>query len=227
LIENDPRDRGLAPDGNPLPTDDSRAKVAPPPGATVRQAVRSRQFMLLYAACVIASFGVFVPFVHLVPYAMDHGIAATSAALLFGMIGIGSTAGRFFLGGLADKIGRQVAHLMMFIGMAAALLIWAGSSTFWALAAFAFAYGVFYGGWVAVLPAIVMDYFGGRSVSGIIGALYTSVALGTLIGPSAAGFVFDASGSYTLPILASVCANLVAAGIVGSMLKTPTLAAKI
>ena len=48
-----------------------------------------------------------------------------------------------------------------------------------------------------------MDYFGGRNVSGIIGMLYTSVAFGTLIGPSAAGFAFDFSHSYTLPILAS------------------------
>ena len=59
-----------------------------------------------------------------------------------------------------------------------------------------------------------MDYFGGRNVSGIIGILYTSVAFGTLIGPSAAGFAFDLSHSYTLPILASAGANIVAAIIV-------------
>ena len=77
---------------------------------------------------------------------------------------------------------------------------------------------MFYGGWVAVLPAVVMDYFGGRNVSGIIGILYTSVAFGTLIGPSAAGFAFDLSHNYTLPILASVAANIVAAAIVAVML---------
>jgi len=61
---------------------------------------------------------------------------------------------------------------------------------------------------------VVMDQFGGRNVSGIIGILYTSVAFGTLIGPSTAGFVFDLSHSYTLPILASAGANIVAAAIV-------------
>jgi hypothetical protein len=35
-----------------------------------------------------------------------------------------------------------------------------------------------------------------------------------LIGPSAAGFAFDISHSYTLPIGISVCANLIAAAIV-------------
>jgi MFS family permease len=78
---------------------------------------------------------------------------------------------------------------------------------------FAFAFGVFYGGVVALLPALVMDYFGGRNISAIIGILYTSVALGTLVGPSAAGFAFDVSHSYTLPILVSVLGNVIAAGI--------------
>jgi len=41
------------------------------------------------------------------------------------------------------------------------------------------------------------------------------VAVGTLIGPSAAGFAFDARHSYTRSILASACANLSAAVIVG------------
>jgi MFS transporter, OFA family, oxalate/formate antiporter len=218
LIENDPRDRGLGPDGDPPPAAKiSAALSAQPEGASVREAITSRRFVALYAACLICAFGVFVPFVHLVPYALDHGVAQSSAVLLLGVIGVGSTAGRFFLGGLADRIGRGPSLLLMYLGMALALVIWAISTGIWSLAAFAFVFGVFYGGWVAVLPALVMDYFGGRNVSGIIGILYTSVAFGTLIGPSAAGFAFDLRHSYTLPILASVGANVVAAAIVVAM----------
>ncbi len=210
LIENDPRNRGLGPDGDPL---QPGAHLVQPQGFSVREAITSRRFVGLYAACLIGSFGLFVPFVHLVPYALDHGIPQPSAVLLLGVIGVGSTAGRFFLGGFADRMGRQFALLVMFAGMALALVVWAFSTVLLELAAFAFIFGVFYGGFVAILPALVMDYFGGRNVSGIIGVLYTSVAFGTLIGPSAAGFAFDLSHSYTLPILASVCANIIAAGI--------------
>ena len=213
LIENDPRDRSLGPDGDPPP---AGAKAARPEGASVSEAIRSARFISLYAACLICSFGVFVPFVHLVPYARDHGMAPSSAVLLLAVIGIGSTAGRFFLGGLADRIGRQTSLLLMFAGMALALAVWVISTAIWQLTAFAFIYGVFYGGWVAVLPAVVMDHFGGRNVSGIIGILYTSVAFGTLVGPTAAGFAFDVSHSYTLPILASAGANIVAAAIVAA-----------
>jgi len=219
MIANDPRDRGLLPDGAPR-----RASVraaAPPAGASLREAIRSRRFIGLYAACLACSFGLFVPFVHLVPYALDHGIPQASSVLLLSMIGIGSTAGRFLLGGLADRMGRRQALLAMFLGMALALLVWASSTGLWLLAAFAFVYGIFYGGFVALLPALVMDYFGGRNVSGIIGVLYTSVAFGTLIGPSAAGFAFDLSHSYLLPILASAGANLLAAGLVAATGKVP------
>jgi MFS transporter, OFA family, oxalate/formate antiporter len=218
MIENDPRERGLGPDGGVASADAQSAASA---GASVRQAIQSRRFAGLYAACLICSFGAFVPFAHLVPYALDHGIPQSTAALLLGVIGVGSTAGRFGLGGLADRMGRRLALLAMYIGMALALAVWAFATDVWTLAGFALGYGVFYGGWVALLPALVMDYFGGRNVSGIIGILYTSVAFGTLIGPSAAGFAFDLGGSYTLPILAGACGNLIAAGIMAGTARSP------
>ncbi|CAG9258141.1 Permeases of the major facilitator superfamily [Burkholderia diffusa] len=228
LIENDPRGRGLLPDGDAAraQSGDGRpgAASSAPAGATVREAVTSRSFASLYAACLVCSFGVFVPFVHLVPYALDHGVAPSTAVLLLGAIGVGSTAGRFFLGGVADRFGRRASLLAMFAGMAAALVAWAGAGSVATLAAFALVFGVFYGGWVAVLPAVVMDYFGGRNVSAIIGMLYTSVAFGTLIGPAAAGFIYDAGGGYLVPILASAAANAIAFAIVAATGRAPVAA---
>ncbi|WP_101675165.1 MFS transporter [Alloalcanivorax mobilis] len=218
LIENDPGGRGLHPDGD-VPLADARP--APVSDLAILDAVRSRPFLALYGACLVASFGLFVPFVHLVPFSLDQGHSPAAAAMLLGLIGIGSTAGRFFLGSLADRIGRHRALMTMFAGMALSLLIWLFCTGLAGLGAFAFSYGIFYGGFVAVLPAIVMDYFGGRNVSGIIGVLYTSVALGTLIGPSAAGFAYDVSHSYTLAITASLITNLIAALMVAGLARNP------
>lgn len=220
LIANQPRDKGTGPDGA---TVDMDAPAVPPTGVSVGQAVRSPQFACLYFACLISSFGVFVPFVHLVPYALDHQVSPSYAVLLIGAIGIGSTVARFCLGTIADRMGRQPFLLAMFVGMGAALGIWALATGFWPLAAFAFLFGLFYGGWVAILPAVIMDHFGGRNVSAILGILYTSAAIGTLVGPSAAGFMFDASGSYLLPIVATALANIVAAGI-AALAARPSLA---
>lgn len=209
-IENSPQDRGLAPDGVAAP-----AAAPSTAGTPLRVAVRSKAFVLLYLACLFCAFGVFVPFVHLIPYALDHGMTPSLAVLLLGLIGVGSTAGRFCLGPLADRLGRRASLAAMHGGMAAALGIWGIAGQFWTLALFALAFGVFYGGWVALLPAVIMDYFGGRHISGIIGVLYTSVAFGTLIGPVAAGYAYDLAGSYTLPIILAAAGNIVATLITG------------
>ena len=208
LIADDPRRRGTGPDGDPL---ESLSSAPVRHGVSIRDAMRTPRFAGLYAACLISAFGVFVPFVHLVPYAVDHQVSPARAVLLLGMIGVGSTAGRFVLGGIADRVGRDAFLVAMYAGMAVSLAIWAIAGSFWSLVAFALLFGVFYGGWVAILPAVVTDHFGGRNVGGIIGILYTSVAIGTLLGPSAAGFAFDVSHSYVIPVAISAAANLVAA----------------
>jgi MFS family permease len=207
LISDDPRWHGTGPDGDPLETSSAPVRQ----GVSIRDAVRTPRFAGLYAACLISAFGVFVPFVHLVPFAVDHQVTPAAAVLLLGMIGVGSTAGRFVLGGIADRVGRDTFLVAMYAGMAVSLAIWAAAGGFWSLAIFALLFGVFYGGWVAILPAIVTDHFGGRNVGGIIGILYTSVAIGTLFGPSAAGFAFDVSHSYVIPVAISAAANIGAA----------------
>ena len=218
LIEDDPRARGLAPDGETSPPGAQPAPAAPPP---LRDIVTSPRFIGLYGACFICSFGLFVPFVHLVPYALDHGVAQGSAVLLIGAIGVGSTAGRFLLGDLADRLGRAFSFLIMFVGMGLSFAIWLFAASFWPLAVFALVFGVFYGGFVALAPAVVIDFFGAQSASTMIGIVYTSVAFGTLIGPSAAGYAFDLSHSYTLPIILSGCAYALATAVLALTTKAP------
>jgi len=128
LIEDDPKRRGLRPDGECLP---GSPTVGPnPAGVTIHEAIRSKAFRRLYAACLICSFGVFVPFVHLTPYALDRGIGPMAASVLLGLIGAGSTAGRLVLGALADRMGRTYFLLTMYIGMALAMAVWAVAASF-------------------------------------------------------------------------------------------------
>ena len=74
--------------------------------SSLREAITSRAFLLLYLALVVIWIGASMPFVHLVPYAEDYGLTHSTAVVIFGLIGVGSLAGRFALGGLADRLGR-------------------------------------------------------------------------------------------------------------------------
>ncbi len=188
------------------PAGGARRAAAQLPGAGLARAVRSRPFLLVLLAFLCASFGQYVPMVHLVPYALDRGIPPEEAALLLSLLGVGSTVGRFGVGGVADRIGRKHGLGCVFAGLGASCLIWLFADGFLSLGVFAVLAGACYGGSVALAPAVMADYFGTRAVSGIIGALYTGVGLGALAGPVLAGIAFDLWHSYTIAIAFSAVA---------------------
>ena len=217
LLERSPAGRGLQPDGAAAPS----SPPAAPTGLDVRQALASRPFWALYAACLALGFGVFIPLVHLAPFALDRGYSERTGVLLVSLIGVGSIFGRFFLGALADRLGRRGALLVMFGGIFVAQLLWLASSSLPVLACYALLHGCFYGGFVALVPAVAMDYFGLRRANGVIGLLYTSVAFGTLLGPTFAGLAFDLVHSYVLPVSVSAALAAVGGAIVAAMRRPP------
>lgn len=190
---------GLAPDGDRQAPE---AGAQPLAGASLAEALSTRAFWLLYLASLVSSASVFITYVHLMPHALDNGIPAQRSITLVGALGVAGTLGRFLLGGMADRVGRRHALALMFVGLAAAMAWWLlVPATFATLMIYAIVFGAFYGGYITVLPVLTMDFFGGRRISSIIGFLYTSWAVGALGGPPLAGFLYEASGSYSHAIL--------------------------
>ncbi|MSQ71552.1 MAG: MFS transporter [Betaproteobacteria bacterium] len=213
LIDNSPARHGLQPDGvNRRAEVALKSAAARPTGVAMRAAMRSPAFWLMYTGIAAFSTGLFIPFVHLAPYARDHGMSEQTGVLLMGLIGVGSVVGRFSLAGFGDRFGRRGLLAGVYAMSAAMFVLWAVSANAPALAVFALVFGTCYGVFVAVLPPLAMDFFGARNLAGIIGALYTGAGVGTLIGPAVAGFAFDLAGSYLLPILASSLLMLLALG---------------
>ena len=180
-------------------------------GLTLGEAVRTTPFWLIYASLVLSCVGLFVPMVHLVPYAQDAGYTEAQGVALVSLIGLGSLLGRFAVGGIADRFGRLPSLMAFYVGLGVMLLLWWSTTHWWLLALFALVFGLCYGGYVALGPTITMDLYGARSLSGIIGCLYTGAGLGTLLGPWLAGVAFDALGSYDVPILAAAALSFLAA----------------
>lgn len=183
-----------------------------------RLALRSPVFARLFLANTVLSFGLFIPFVHLEPFARDAGLDVEQAVLLVGLIGIGSIGGRFLIGSAADRFGRRRALTAMLAGMGLSQLCWPLADSFLGLAAFALVFGAVYGGYAATIPPVCADYFGGARLSGIIGCLYTAVAIGTLAGPVLAGLAHDLTASYTVPIVGGGLLSLLAAVLVATMI---------
>jgi MFS family permease len=188
-----------------------RASAAAADGIALRAALRTTPFWLIFASLFLSCIGLFVPMVHLGPYAVDAGYTAAQGVALVSLIGLGSLLGRFTIGGPADRLGRIPALSAMYAGLGVMFVLWWAASAYWVLALFAVVFGVCYGAYVALLPTIVMDLYGARSVSGIIGCLYTGCGFGTLIGPWLAGAAYDALGTYQAPIAAGALLSFAAA----------------
>ncbi|MGH2584289.1 MAG: MFS transporter [Dehalococcoidia bacterium] len=207
LIASSPMARGLRPDGD---EESTLEPYDPEAGVTLREALATRRFWLLWAALLIGGFGSFVPFAHLIPDAESHGMHPVVASGMLSLIGAGGLLSRLLVGIAADRIGRRRSLVLASAGAAAFLCWWLAANHVWSCAAFAFGYGLTNGSLGTLVPALAVDYFGTRHAGAIIGVLFASWAPGSLIGPILAGLIFDAHGSYTLPILASAATMLIA-----------------
>ena len=215
LLDAAPERHGLHPDGDASPS--PRAGGRPVADASVAEVLRTRDFWRLYAGAFLVSITMALPFAHLVAFGLDLGLSRNEAVSLICLIGLGSLAGRFGFGALADAVGRHATFTLCCAGLAATSVLWWAATGLATLSVFALAFGALNGGFVALLPAFLADRFGARSASGIIGLLYTGRGLATLIGPALAGAAFDGLGGYAVAILASggLCAAgaIVVAGI--------------
>jgi MFS family permease len=85
LVRPAPERYGLTPDGDPPHPSGASAM---PTGFSLGQAMRSHPFWAIYAGALLMSFGLFVPFVHLAPYAKDIGLGEGFGVLLIVLLGV-------------------------------------------------------------------------------------------------------------------------------------------
>lgn len=159
-------------------------------------------FRRLYASGLLMGLALFVPFVFLVPYAKDRGVAAGTAAWLVSLLGLGSIGGRLVFGSLGGRMGELRLYQLAVTVMAASFLLWLVAGDAYALmAAFAVLLGISYGGYVALSPAVFARLFGLTGLGAVIGALYTASGVGGLAGPYLAGRIIDVTDSYRVAIV--------------------------
>ncbi len=189
----------------PPPT--GEGAVAPPP--PLRAVTGLVAFRALYGSALLMSLALFVPFVFLTSYAEDEGVSTGLAAALVGFIGGASIVGRLLLGVIAPRFGLTRVYRSCFAVMSIGFGIWlVADDRYWLLVVFTVVLGVAYGGFIALSPAVAAEAFGPRGLGGLLGALYTSAAIGGLLGPPLAGALIDASGSYTPAIAVATLLTL-------------------
>ena len=184
---------------------------------TVKQALRSSTFWLLFGSRILASVGNQIVLTHQIAHAVDVGYPKLFAASIFGLMGVVSIFGRLLFGYLTDVMKNETVFAWVqatsLIGIAALLVLHDDSSP-GLLYTYALFYGLGQGSRALVLSAISADLFLGKSFGAIYGYFTLSVGIGGGFGAWIGGFIFDATKSYFAAFLFSMaCAVLAAIGV--------------
>lgn len=151
--------------------------------------------------------------VHVVPFARDQGIGLVGASLALTAYGVGSVAGRLAAGVVADRLGARTTARAAFViqGLALLALLWVPSRD--VLLGTMAVFGVGFAAADTVFVKVIPDVFGMRAIGAIMGVLTLGWRSGAALGPAAAGFLYDVTGSYTVPFGAAPVAVLVSWGL--------------
>lgn len=195
--ENRPGGQGHLGGGGPLKGDGEREQ-AYSQGLTLREALRTASFWLLFLGFVLIVVALYGIMVHQVPYLTDRGIAKSWAEWAVAVSGATSIAGRLLFGRLSDRTREKKNALYpacLILVVSVLLLLFVRSV--WMLMVFAVIYGFGFAAYGPVIPAVCAEVFGKANMGAIFGAVTTGGALGGAAGPVITGFIFDHTGSYT------------------------------
>ena len=167
-------------------------------GSTVREALADRRLWLLVTAWMLLGFNQMMMSIHLVSYVKDRGVTLERAALALTILGTGTIFGRILVGMAADRLGtKPMFWVCLTVQITTLVSIIAGPSLS-ILNFLLFWLGLSAAGSDTTLVKGAVETFGVRSIGAVMGVLSLGWRCGAALGPTAAGFIYDATGTYVL-----------------------------
>ncbi|XP_034050627.1 monocarboxylate transporter 12-B-like [Thalassophryne amazonica] len=172
-------------------------------------------FVGLAVSILFMAGGCSLPFVYLVPYALNAAVSHQNAAFLMSILGVISIVGNVTFGWLTDRRCLKPYCLMCYIfsvGMEGLCCLCVPLlHSFPLLVPFAVLYGYFDGAYVALIPVVTSEVVGADNLSSALGVVYFLHAIPYLVSPPTGGWLVDVTGSYTATFFLSGAALLASA----------------
>ncbi len=172
------------------------ASAAAPAAMSLREVLRSPQFVILaltnFFCCATHSGPIF----HTVSYAETCGISAVAAVTIYSVEGLAGLGGRVVFGVLGDRLGAKrvlVAGLLLQALGAMTYYFVRELGEFYAAAA---VFGFIYAGVMPLYSVIARENFPLQMMGTVIGGTAMAGSLGMALGPVVGGAIFDRIGSY-------------------------------
>ncbi|MCV7373831.1 MFS transporter [Mycolicibacterium arabiense] len=174
------------------------------PGATIREALRTRQFWGIAIGLSMVGVVVYGLQVHLVPMMTDRGLSADQAGALLVIFGLASLVGRVSGGFVIDRVhGSIVGPIVILAPILGMFFLHPPFPT--AAVAVAFI-GIAFGIEGDLLALLITRHLGTRNFGSIFGPVQAVFILGSALGPLLLGLGYDEFGSYdpVIPVLMGI-----------------------
>jgi MFS family permease len=182
-------------------------------GLTLADAlVDARQWCLNGAWLLVGGISLMLT-VHVVPFARDRGSSLAEASLLLTAYGLGAVTGRIAAGSVSDRVGSVTTIRIGYVLQLVALLALVAVPSWMVLLGSLATFGIGFGASDTVFTKVIPDVFGVRALGAIMGVLSLGWRFGAALGPAAAGFLYDLTGSYAIPFAAAPVVVLVSWGL--------------
>lgn len=199
LIRDSPADCGLCPDGEAEPAavaGEEKDVRESDRGVPFRAAIRQRAFLCLAAGEGLRMMAVSAVVAHIMPFLETLHFPRATAGLIAGLITILSIIGRLSFGWLSDYFDKRHIISVAFGLMSLGVFALCGVHSLWILLLFLAVFPAGFGGAITLRAALLQGYFGREAFGRLLGLVMGASALGGMIGPTLAGFIFDTTGSY-------------------------------
>jgi sugar phosphate permease len=139
----------------------------------------------------------------------------SAAALAVTVTTIGSIVARLVVGQfIADKADKRLMTVVLFVGQAAAVLLYTVVSSTLGIYAVALLFGFTIGNVYMMMSLLTAEIFGIISFGAVYGVVSLAGQLGSGLGLVFIGWAHDATDSYTVPFIALAAVNVLAAMVI-------------
>jgi predicted MFS family arabinose efflux permease len=195
-----------APEAEPSAVSLELSQHADVAGVTLGEALRSPLFWTLSLALMLFFFGMFGWLVHQVPFYEATGMSRQTAATVVSIAAGLSIITRLLVGLLADRILRfELAALVLAACLMAAMASLTVSTSPAAIAILLVFWVMGTAGGPMMEALLLTRAFGLAHFATILGAVAVVETAGQILSPTAAGAIYDATGSYDWAIVMFLC----------------------
>lgn len=179
---------------------------------SLREATGHNGFLFLNAGYFVCGFHVAFIVTHFPAYVVDLGLSPELGAWAIGVVGTVNVASAIVAGILGDKYSKKYLLSALYMGRTIAIVVFMLTPpSMVSVLAFSTAIGLFWLGVVPVTSALVMQMFGLKHASMLLGIVFFSHQLGSFTGAWIGGYMFELTGSYNVVWWASVGLGLASA----------------